>query len=128
MDSRMQAFLEGRERQLRMWRWVGPGTAVIVLFFFGWIYVLFPLYLDPFYLKQQIETHKLLPADIALLGVMGNIAFIACGLLILTLLLSTYLSLWNEQRLIRIIRELQQQDGDEGRGVEAEQPVMDDRG
>ncbi len=100
----MQKYVAGRERQIRMWKWAGPAIALLVVFFFACLYWLHPLYLDPFFLKQQIESRQLLPADIALLGVLGNIAFLACGLLILVLLLVTSVSLWNESRLIAIIR------------------------
>lgn len=104
MTPQMQEYVAGRERQIRMWKWAGPAIALLVLFFFGSLYLLHPLYLDPFFLKQQIESRQLLPADMALLGVLGNIAFVACGLLILVLLLVTSLSLWNESKLIAIIR------------------------
>lgn len=108
MNRKQAAFVERRRRQNLWWQPLGALLLILLVGLYAYLYQTYPLYVDPQALINTIRANQLLPTEITRLAALGSFAFLACGLITLGLIVMTYVALWNEKRLLDIIRE---QDG-----------------
>lgn len=103
-----EAFVRQRHKQMLVSLGVSGLALVGLAVFFVLMYRRHPLFLDPFVLRETITAGHALPSEVATLAVLGNVAFVGCGLLGVALICVVFLSLLSEWRLLRIIHGLRQ--------------------
>lgn len=103
MTTAQQAFIEKRLRQIRYWPFMAAVLLLLLLACYGFLYFRYPLYVSPDALMEALRKPQPDLQQLALLAVLGNLAFICMGLLILLLVVVVSLALWNERRLIALL-------------------------
>jgi hypothetical protein len=103
MTPDQEAYLERRRRQIRYWPFMAVVLVVLLGACYGWLYVKAPVYVSPAELVRQLTAQKLGVNQLATLAALGDVAFIACGLFILALIVTTTVALRNERHLIRLL-------------------------
>lgn len=120
MSPEARAFVQRRRRQIRYWPYAATVFAVVLVGFYVWLWFTAPLYINPALLAQQVQTQKLELNQLLILSELGDLAIIACGLLLLLVLALTSLSLWNESQLIHILDLQETEAAQEAAGRETE--------
>lgn len=105
MTPEQLAYIARRRRQIRYWPWLAALLTLLLLGCYAYLFIENPIYVNPAAFAARLQAHQLGVDQLAVLAALGNLAFIACGLFILLLIVLTTLSLMNEARLIRILDE-----------------------
>lgn len=103
MTPAQQAFVGKRLRQIRHWPFMAAGLLLLLAACYGFLFVRYPVYVSPDVLMEVLKKPQPDLQQLAMLAVMGNLAFICVGLLILLLIVVVSLALWNEKRLIALL-------------------------
>ena len=122
MSPESRAFVQRRRRQIRYWPYAVVIFVIILVAFYGWLGVAAPTYVNPALLAQQTQTQKLGLNQLLIQAELGDLAIIACGLLLLLVLALTSLSLWNESQLIRILDQQEKDAAPEKTGEASDKP------
>lgn len=106
MTPAQQAYIEKRLQQIRYWPYVAGVLVLALLALYGFVYYNHPVFISP--TVSTAELQKPLPdlQHLAVLVLLGNLALLGIGLMILVLLAAVSLSLQNEKRLIALIPRL----------------------
>ncbi len=103
MTPAQRAFVEKRLRQIRYWPFMAVALVLLLLACYGFLFFRYPVYVSPDALMLAFKKPQPDLQQLALLAVMGNLAFICLGLLILLVIVVVSLALWNEKRLIALL-------------------------
>lgn len=101
VDAKHVAY---RSFLIRCWPVAGSLLLALTLYLFWYLYQHYPLYVNQEYLLDQLRAYKVDTPTLDRMAVMGNMAFVACGVFVIIVLLLISMALWKEYRLIRIIR------------------------
>lgn len=99
-------FIDRRSHLIRIWPYVGAASLVVIAFLTGYLLLVNPLLINPFYVMAQIETNSI-PESTLLL--MAGIAPIVVALLLLVMMVMTlyvFAALSNERKLIAVVNRL----------------------
>jgi hypothetical protein len=104
-------FVRRRAVLVRAWPWVG--TALLLAVIGPWSYWLFSgtLIASPWAVARGLEQGALQHGTVQLLALLGPVAFLTIGVLLLALILLLWAAMVNERRLLRIIGTLQSGQG-----------------
>lgn len=111
MSPEQIIYLDRRRRQIRYWPWLAVLMLVIITGVFVAIWWKTPLQLNPLAILGHFRTGLLPDTELVVIAARGSLGLIACGLLLLVILLLISLSVDNERRLIAIIDQLSRQGG-----------------
>lgn len=103
MTPQQQAFIERRLRQIRCWPFMALALLGLLLACYGFLYLYHPVYVSPDALMAAFKKPQPDLQQLALLAVLGNLAFICLGLLMLLIIVVVSLALWNEKKLIALL-------------------------
>ena len=106
MTHEQQHYVQKRLQQIRWWNRLGWLFFVALAGFYGWLWQHKPLYIDPMLLLDKLRLGQVSDIEIAKLAALGNLAFIGCGMLLASLVLLIYASLWTEKKSILILSSL----------------------
>lgn len=107
MTPAQEAYVNNRARQIAYWPLLGSVLALLLLGLYAFLFSQFPLYMNPALLASKLSVDQVPVDTMARMAAMGNLAFLGCGAFILTLIGSVFAALWNERKLIAIIRSQQ---------------------
>lgn len=103
MTPEQLAYIERRRRQIRYWPFMAVLLLVLLVTSYALLWFKYPLYISPVALADLLRTEKPDINQLAMLAVLGNLAFIGCGLFIAALIGIASIALYNENRLIRLL-------------------------
>ncbi|MGH8493030.1 MAG: class I SAM-dependent methyltransferase [Moraxellaceae bacterium] len=104
MNAAQQAYIEKRLRQIRYWPRMAAGLLLLLLALYGVLFARYPIFVSPDALVTLLRQSKPDFEQLAMLAALGNLAFLATGLLILLLIVVVSMALWNERRLIALLQ------------------------
>lgn len=104
MTPAQEEFVARRASQIAYWPWVGSAILLFLIGIFAFVYVRFPLYVQPSYLATQLSFNRVPQDTLLRIAAMGSLAMVGCAAFLLVIFLLIFLTLWNEKRLIVIIR------------------------
>jgi SAM-dependent methyltransferase len=104
MTPLQEAYIEKRLRQIRYWPFMAVGLLLILLACYGYLFLKYPVYINPDALAIALKAPQPDLNQLALLAMLGNLAFIGTGFFILLLIMVVSLALWNERRLIVLLQ------------------------
>ncbi|HEX6590606.1 MAG TPA: hypothetical protein VF050_01260 [Moraxellaceae bacterium] len=103
MTPEQLAYIERRRRQIRYWPFVAATLLALLIACYALLWFKYPLFVSPGALATHLLAGQPDLDQLALMAVMGNLAFIGCGLFIAALIGVASLALYNEHRLIRLL-------------------------
>jgi hypothetical protein len=98
-----ERFLDRRRTLVRLWPVVGIGMAVVIVGFWGYLFVRRPLLANPLHLMHELERHAVSEATLVVLAAVGSLMVLATGLLLLVFVAFAFAAMANERRLIAIL-------------------------
>lgn len=106
MSPEQVAFLARRRRQVRQWPWLAGLLLLVIAATFLVIWLKAPLQLSPLAILGYFRSGLLPDTELVVIASRGSLALIACGLLLLVIVLLLSLSVDNERRLLAVIDDL----------------------
>ncbi len=103
MTPAEQAFIDKRLQQIAYWPYAAAVLLVLLLAAYGFVFLRYPLYISPNALMAELQKPQVDMQVLAEVALLGNLALIGIGLMIVLLLAAVSLSLWNEKKLIALI-------------------------
>lgn len=104
MTPVQQAYIDKRLRQIRYWPFMAAFLLLVLGAAYGYLFLRYPIYVSPDALAAVLKAPQPDLNQLALLAMLGNLAFIATGFFILLLVVVVSLALWNERRLIAMLQ------------------------
>lgn len=101
LSPEQQHYLDRRLNAIRWWNRLGWLILVAVAGFYGWLWSIHPLFVDPMLLLEKLRVGGVADIEVARLAALGNLAFIGCGLLLAGMVFLTYAAMWTEKTTIR---------------------------
>jgi uncharacterized integral membrane protein len=106
MSPEQVAFLARRRRQVGQWPWLAGLLLLVIIAVFAVIWLKAPLQLNPLAILSYFRSGALPDTELVVIAARGSLALIACGLLLLVIVLLLSLSVENERRLIALVDDL----------------------
>lgn len=107
MTPAEQAYIEKRARDIRQWPYAAVVFVLVLVAAYGFVFFRYPLYISPNALMAELQKPQVDVQQLAEVALLGNLALIGIGLMLMVVLLAVTLSLQNEKRLLALIpREL----------------------
>lgn len=106
LNPEQKQYLNKRRSELRWWPWMAAaaclGLSLLALLTFQNAREL----VDPNYMRQLLNNNLMDMASVQRYAVLGTMAWLCTGVLVLVLVLTTFIALANEKRLLDIIDAL----------------------
>jgi fatty acid desaturase len=99
-------FVRRRAALVRAWPWVGTALLLVVVGLWGYWFFSGMLLANPWAVARGLERGTLRHDTAQTLALVGAVAFLAIGFLLLALILLLWAAMANERRLLRIIGTL----------------------
>ncbi len=99
-------FVRRREALLHWWPWAAAALVAAVLGLWGYLLASGSLLVNPWLLFRRLEDNAVTTGTLAALAMVGSIGFLALGMLMLAMVGVLWGALRTEQRLLRMIRLL----------------------
>ena len=103
MTPAEQAFIDKRLQQIRYWPYMAAVFLLLLLTAYSFVFLRYPPYISPHALVVELQKPQVNMQLLAEVAMLGNLALIGIGLMIIVLLVAVTLSLWNEKKLIALI-------------------------
>lgn len=108
LTEKQQRLILRRKTLTALWKWVGPACLLLIVGVLGYLFYRTPLLMNPYFLIEQIEGGTLPETTIYVSAVVGSLAFLACGILMLCIIILLFGAVANEKKLLNIIDALQE--------------------
>ena len=106
LSERDRAFLRHRRRLQQWWPWACAVLTAAVLGLWGYLLLNRSLLVSPWALMQRLEAGDLDHGTLAALAVLGSMAFLTLGIVMLAVLAMLWGATRHERRLLELIRRL----------------------
>jgi hypothetical protein len=98
-----ERFLDRRRTLVRLWPVVGSAMVVVIVGFWGYLFLRRPLLANPFHLMHELEHHAVSDATLVVLALVGSLMVLAMGLMLLVFVALSFAAIGNERRLIAMV-------------------------
>lgn len=103
-----ERWLDRRRRFVALWPVVGSGMVVMVVGFWGYLFLRRPLLANPVHLMHELQRHAVSEATLVVLAAIGSLMVLATGVLLLVIVAFAFAAMANERRLIAMLDRLRE--------------------